>query len=104
MLKQRARAVVSFPAGTLLGLDKDQARARRYALTPEGGNLYRSTGTVQFKAGEEFSIEGDPPKAIAALLDAGHAAARNPRKPAAKSARVEAVAPALVDPAQLNIG
>lgn len=104
MLKQRTTAVVRFPAGTLLALTKDQARARRHALAAEGGNLYRSTAPVEFKAGEEFGIEGEPPKAIAGVLESGASSGRN--RAAKASARAQAgpaAAPLAVHPARLDI-
>ena len=57
MLKVRTRKIVNVAAGTLLGLSDDQARRRAHNLTKEGGR-YRANVAVQFKAGEEFEIDG----------------------------------------------
>jgi hypothetical protein len=67
-MKYKALAVVSFGAGAVLGLNKDQARARAYVTTAIKGRdgWFTTTSPTQFKAGEEFSYEGDLPTARAA--------------------------------------
>jgi hypothetical protein len=71
-MKYIALAVVAFAAGAELGLSKDQASARRHALTPnpDRKGWYQVTGPVQLKAGEEFQFDGELPKGMAESLEA----------------------------------
>jgi len=71
-MKYIALTVVAFAAGAELGLTKDQASARRHALTdhPKRKGWHIATGPVQLKAGEEFQYEGDLPKGMAESLEA----------------------------------
>lgn len=56
MHKYITTGVASIGADMLLGLSKDQAAARSFALVEEKGG-YRPTQVVQFKAGETISID-----------------------------------------------
>lgn len=71
-MKYIAHAVVAFAAGAELGLNKDQAGARRHALTehPKRKGWFVATGPIQLKAGEEFQYDGDLPKGMADVLEA----------------------------------
>lgn len=70
-MKYIALAVVAFAAGAELGLNKDQASARRHALTehPKRKGWYTTTGPVQLKAGEEFAYDGTMPKGMASAME-----------------------------------
>ncbi len=48
----------------------EQARARRFALEPLGGDLYRVTQPTGFKRGEMFGHDGEMPKCLALCLEA----------------------------------
>lgn len=69
---------VTFRAGAVLALSKDQVARRRHLLTDLGEGVYRLTGTTQFKRGERIGVDGEVSKAMLALLD--DAAARKKRK------------------------
>jgi len=56
MHKYITTGVASFGADMLLGLSKEQAAARSFALIEEKGG-YRPTQVIQFKAGEAISID-----------------------------------------------
>ena len=89
-MKYTALAVVAFAAGAELGLSKDQASARRHALTehPKRKGWYQATGPIQLKAGEEFQYDGDLPKSLADALEAAS-------KPRASKADAQAKAEAI---------
>ena len=52
----------------MVEITAEQARARRFALEPLGGDLYRVTQPTGFKRGEMFAFDGDMPKALALAL------------------------------------
>lgn len=93
-MKYIALAVVAFAAGAELGLTKDQASARRHALTehPKRKGWYQVTGPVQLKTGEEFQYDGDLPKGMADALEPQQKA--KPGKDAEAKAKAEAIATA----------
>jgi hypothetical protein len=70
-MKYTALAVVAFAAGAELGLTKDQASARRHAITehPKRKGWYIASGPLQLKAGEEFQFDGDLPKGMAESVE-----------------------------------
>lgn len=94
-MKYIALAVVAFAAGAELGLTKDQASARRHALTdhPKRKGWYVATGPVQLKAGEEFQHDGDLPKGMADALEAQQKAKAS-KADAEAAAKAEAIAAA----------
>lgn len=94
-MKYTALAVVAFAAGAELGLSKDQASARRHAITdhPKRKGWYVAHGPVQFKAGEEFQYDGDLPKGLADSLEAQQKA-RAAKAEADAAAKAEAIATA----------
>ena len=63
-------APATFGVGSRLGLSKEQAAARAHALKPAGKGVYIVQVPVQFKAGEQVSVEGDLPKVLAELVEA----------------------------------
>ncbi len=68
MKQIEALEVVQFGRGAVLQLDKEQAAARAYALSPKGNDIYETTDMVQFKRGEKFGYDGEPSKAMRALI------------------------------------
>lgn len=88
-MKYVATAVVSFGAGSALGLTKPQADARVASLQPIEGRKgwYTTSAPVQFKRGEEFQHDGDLPKAIA--TDLGQAETERKRRTAAERQAAE---------------
>jgi hypothetical protein len=70
-MKYTAIAVVAFAAGAELGLTKDQASARRHAITehPKRKGWYIASGPLQLKAGEDFQFDGDLPKGMAESVE-----------------------------------
>lgn len=94
-MKYIALSVVAFAAGAELGLTKDQASARRHALTkhPKTKDWYVATGPVQLKAGEEFHYDGDLPKGMAESVEALKKA-RAAKAEADAAAKAEAIATA----------
>jgi len=77
-------------ASGVLGLTKEQARARRHNLKDLGKGRYEILHPVEFKAGEVIAYEGDLPKAMAAvMIDEAEA-----KKDADKKAKAEAKAKA----------
>jgi len=56
MHKYLTTGIASFGADMLLGLSKEQAAARSFALVREKDG-YRPTEIVQFKAGETISVD-----------------------------------------------
>jgi membrane protein involved in colicin uptake len=70
-MKYTALAVVAFAAGAELGLTKDQASARRHAITehPKRKGWYIASGPLQLKAGEDFQFDGDLPKGMAESVE-----------------------------------
>lgn len=97
-MKVRALHTVTIGPGTVLALSARQAARRAAVLLPEGGGRWRTTALVQFKAGEEFGIDAELPKALAELLETGAAPKAPRRKPGAAEA-----GPVSVDPAALVI-
>lgn len=93
-MKYTAQSVVSFGAGSDLGLSKPQADARIASLHPVDGRKgwYTTTAPVQFKAGEEFQYDGDLPKGVAVALEPVGAGRRNPEPKASKRAAEELAA------------
>lgn len=80
MRKYTATAVVNVAAGALLGLTAKQAADRSHVLkrvhvdAKTGDGTFEVIGPVQFKAGEQFSTDIEPGKAMRELLapaDAG---------------------------------
>lgn len=71
-MKYIASNVVSFGAGAVLGLTKDQAAARAAFITPVPGKsgMFTTSGPVQFKRGEEFFFAGELPKSLADSVEA----------------------------------
>jgi hypothetical protein len=94
-MKYTAIAVVAFAAGAELGLTKDQASARRHAITdhPKRKGWYLATGPVQIKAGEEFQYDGDLPKGMAESVEAQQKArqAKADTEAAEAKAKAEAI-------------
>lgn len=82
-------APATFGASARLGLSREQAAARAHALREVGKGVYVAQQSVQFKAGETVSVDGELPKALAELVEA----------PKAKKAKAPAPAPEEVDPA-----
>lgn len=70
-MKLKALAVLSFPAGTSLGLSKAQAALRAHALQPdpERKGWYITTLPTQFKIGEVLHFDGDMPKSMIEDID-----------------------------------
>lgn len=70
-MKYVATSVVTFGAGSALGLSKAQADARHASVKPIEGRKgwYETTGPVQFKRGEEFEHDGELPKSIADSME-----------------------------------
>jgi hypothetical protein len=65
--------VVAPYAGVNFGMVEitpEQARARRFALEPLGGDLYRVMQPTGFKRGEVFGHDGEMPKCLALCLEA----------------------------------
>lgn len=97
-MKYTALAVVAFAAGAELGLTKDQASARRHAITehPKRKGWYVASGPLQLKAGEEFQYDGDLPKGMAESVEAQQKArqAKADADAAAAKAAAEALAAA----------
>lgn len=81
-MKHTVIAVLSLPAGTRLGLSKDQARRRAHALKPAGRGYYLTTAPVQFKVGEQVDYDGELPKHLATLVVAVQTPAPSPPPPA----------------------
>lgn len=54
-------AVVRFGVGEVLALTPDQAAPRAAMLEDAGKGLWRVTGSVEFKAGEEIGLKPDAP-------------------------------------------
>ena len=54
----------------MVEITPEQARARRFALEPLGGDLYRVTQPTGFKRGEVFGHDGEMPKCLALCLEA----------------------------------
>lgn len=101
-MKYITTAVLSLPAGVLLGLSVAQVAHRQHVLTNAPGRKgwYVATSPVQFKRGETLQVDGDLPKALADRLDAEDRAAKAKAK-----AEIEAVAkeaPASDAPATLG--
>lgn len=70
-MKYTAKAVVTLPAGTVLGLSEAQARDRKHALEPMATKgFYTTKQPAQFKVGEVFDYAGELPKALAEDMDA----------------------------------
>jgi hypothetical protein len=94
-MKYTAIAVVAFAAGAELGLTKDQASARRHAITehPKRKGWYVASGPLQFKAGEEFQYDGDLPKGMAESVEAQQKArqAKADAEAAEAKAKAEAI-------------
>lgn len=77
-MKYVAVAALTLPAGSVLGLNESQFKARKHALKPAGKKgVYTCTEAVQFKAGEEFHFDGELSKAQASgvMTDADRARA-----------------------------
>ena len=66
MKKYKANAVVGLLSGKVK-LTKDQASSREFSVEciSKKGNTYKIIEGIQFKAGEEFSYDGDIPKSVA---------------------------------------
>ena len=81
MIRHIISQTTEFAAGTRLQLSEAQARRRRHVLQADGDGIYVATAIVQFKAGEEIGLEGEPTKAQAEAVVAKDA----PVKPARKA-------------------
>lgn len=93
-MKYTAKAVVTLPAGTVLGLTEAQARDRKHALEPLATKgFYTTKQPAQFKVGEVFDYAGDLPKALAEDMDAAE------RSKAQAAADAKAAAAALAEAA-----
>lgn len=68
-MRYRVTSTLSVGPGTLLGLTKEQAVPRAYALAAKGSGQYLTTLPVQFKVGEVIGYEGDLPKGQAELVE-----------------------------------
>ncbi len=81
MIRHIISQTTEFAAGTRLQLSEAQARCRRHVLQAAGDGVFVATAIVQFKAGEEIGLEGEPTKAQAEAVVAKDA----PVKPARKA-------------------
>jgi len=92
-MKLVATSVVALSAGAVVGLSKDQASARSHAVSPvpDRKGWYLVKAQVQFKAGEQFSYDGELPKGMAETLEP---VKRGPSKAEQLSAARQAVAAA----------
>ncbi|MFZ4623274.1 MAG: hypothetical protein ACOYNF_03455 [Rhodoferax sp.] len=89
-MKYTTVAVLTLPAGAVLGLTEAQASTRSHVLqcVPARKGWYNTTAAVQFKIGEEIQIEGDLPPILAhAVQDAAATAAAAEHKVKAKKAK-----------------
>lgn len=79
-MKYTTVAVLTLPAGTVLGLTEAQASTRSHVLqsVPARKGWYTTAATVQFKIGEEIQIEGSLPPILAHAVQA----AAKPRRAA----------------------
>lgn len=84
-------AIVAIAAGTIIGLDADQARARSHALKTlrpagNGRGVYEALTPLQFKIGETIELDAELSRAQATeLIDEKEAARR--AKEAEKNAK-----------------
>lgn len=102
-MKYIATAVVTLAAGAEVGLNKDQAAARRHCTTPstERKGWYLVTGPLQFKVGEIFLYDDELPKALAdAVEPARKGPSKSEQEAAAKAAQLLADARAKVSAAE----
>lgn len=87
-MKYTTIAVLSLPAGVVLGLTEAQAAPRQTVLSavPARKGWYTTTAAVQFKVGEAFLFDDDLPKHLAqAVQDAAKAATAAEHKAKAKA-------------------
>lgn len=108
-MKVRALQAVTLGPGTVLTLSVRQAARRSHQLAAEGVHRYRALTPVCFKAGEEFGVEAELPKALAEAIetDAPPPASRNPAsKPTRVTPRAAPASPPVAppDPATPDIG
>lgn len=87
-MKYRALEAATFGPGARLILTKEQAAPRQHVLKHISDSLYETTAVVQFKAGEEFGVVGEPTKALQALLNSPTKAEKSAKaaKPTEKAA------------------
>lgn len=91
-MKVITTGVADFCPPAMLGLSKEQAAARGFALNKTNGG-YAVLKPVQFKAGEVLTIEGDDiPKGMESVLEPVEK-----QKPAIAQAAVEPAAKASTD-------
>ncbi len=104
-MKVRALQTVTLGPGTVLALSERQAARRAHLLLPEGSGRYRTVASVQFKAGEEFGVDAELPKALADVVETDAPAASAPPATRKRTGTSRAVppAPTFVDPARLDI-
>lgn len=70
-MKYQATAPITFNAGAVLGLTKDQASSRRPVIVPVQNkkDMYELIGPTQFKAGEILYFDGELPKHLAESVE-----------------------------------
>lgn len=91
-MRYTAIAIVTLPAGAVLGLSESQAATRKHALEPgKKKGFYTSTATVQFKVGESFHYDGDLPKGLADSLESEESARQVAKSRAEADAKVQAL-------------
>lgn len=63
-MRYKTTAVIAVNSGTVVKLDKDQARRRAPFIkeSKEHKGFHETTATIQFKAGEEFETVEELPK------------------------------------------
>ncbi len=71
-MKYTTVAVLTLPAGAVLGLTEAQASTRAHVLqcVPARKGWYTTTAAVQFKIGEEIQIDGNLPPVLAHAVQA----------------------------------
>lgn len=87
-MKYIAIAVVSLPAGAVLGLTEAQVAPRKHALAPVAARKgwFEAKAEIQFKAGEVFLYDGVMPKAMASAVE-------DAEKPSRRMAKAPAPTP-----------
>ena len=68
-MQVRALQTLRLGPGTILTLNEQQARDRAHVLAPGADGSFISTGEVCFKAGEQFGVAVELPKALAQCVD-----------------------------------
>jgi len=90
-MRYTAIAIVTLPAGAVLGLSELQAATRKHALEPgKKKGFYLSTATVQFKVGEPFHYDGDLPKGLADCVEREESARQAAKAKAEADAKAHA--------------